>query len=220
MKKSTIFSYLGTIFLCVCVCFVLFGTFSLNAAPEEPGSEKAPKGPPVAEMMIGPNMINWAPVVEYSQLVLTVGAPGGKQVQQTFNYGEPVYFEPSAAFNGQLPDGVYRYELQVAPILPKGFKPVRGEKKAIQDVVQGKTQSGAFSILKGSIITAKAPEELSQTKDYLFEDDVIIDGSLCVGYDCENAMGFGYDTLVLKEAVLRLMFLDTSATSGSYPSND
>ena len=50
-------------------------------------------------------------------------------------------------------------------------------------------------------------------------DDVIIDGSLCVGVDCVNGESFGFDTIRLKENNLRIKFQDTS-TSASFPTND
>lgn len=55
--------------------------------------------------------------------------------------------------------------------------------------------------------------------DQVFLDDVIVNGSLCVGLDCVNGESFGFDTIRLKENNLRIKFQDTS-TSASFPSND
>ncbi len=55
--------------------------------------------------------------------------------------------------------------------------------------------------------------------DILHLDDVIIDGSLCVGFDCVNGESFGFDTIRLKENNLRIHFLDTSVAA-SFPPND
>ncbi len=55
--------------------------------------------------------------------------------------------------------------------------------------------------------------------DFVINDDLIVDGSACVGFDCVNGESFGFSTLVLKENNLRIMFHDTS-TAGSFPSND
>jgi len=55
--------------------------------------------------------------------------------------------------------------------------------------------------------------------DQVFNDDVIVDGSLCVGLDCVNGESFGFDTLRLKENNTQLHFDDTS-TSASFPNND
>ncbi len=55
--------------------------------------------------------------------------------------------------------------------------------------------------------------------DVLHYDDVIITGSLCVGFDCVNGESFGFDTIILKEHNLRIFFNDTSY-SASYPTNN
>jgi len=55
--------------------------------------------------------------------------------------------------------------------------------------------------------------------DIVHLDDVIIDGSLCAGFDCVNGESFGFDTLRLKENNLRVHFQDTSAAA-SFPGND
>ncbi len=55
--------------------------------------------------------------------------------------------------------------------------------------------------------------------DQVFNDDVIVGFSLCVGNDCVNGESFGFDTIRLKENNLRIKFQDTS-TSASFPSND
>ena len=55
--------------------------------------------------------------------------------------------------------------------------------------------------------------------DEVFSDDVIVDGSMCVGHDCSNGVSFGSDTIRLKENNLRIHFQDTSS-SASFPGND
>lgn len=50
-------------------------------------------------------------------------------------------------------------------------------------------------------------------------DDLIVDGSACLGLDCVNGESFGFDTLRLKENNLRIRFQDTSG-SASFPTND
>jgi len=49
--------------------------------------------------------------------------------------------------------------------------------------------------------------------------DLIVQGSLCVGFDCVSGESFGFDTMRLKENNLRIHFQDTS-NSGSFPTND
>lgn len=55
--------------------------------------------------------------------------------------------------------------------------------------------------------------------DIVHADDVIIQGSACVGFDCMNGESFGFDTIRLKENNTRIKFEDTSNTA-SFPSND
>mgnify|MGYP000339030534 CR=1 FL=1 len=57
------------------------------------------------------------------------------------------------------------------------------------------------------------------TADQVFNDEVIIVASLCVGVDCVNGENFNFDTVRLKENNLRIKFQDTSSTS-SFPSVD
>jgi hypothetical protein len=53
----------------------------------------------------------------------------------------------------------------------------------------------------------------------VFVQDVIIQGSSCVGVDCVNGESFGFDTQRYKENNLRIHFNDTS-NSASFPSAD
>lgn len=55
--------------------------------------------------------------------------------------------------------------------------------------------------------------------DQVFLDDLIVDGSACIGMDCANGESFSFDTLRLKENNLRIKFDDTSS-SGSFPNVD
>lgn len=55
--------------------------------------------------------------------------------------------------------------------------------------------------------------------DIVHLDDVIIDGSACIGMDCVNGESFGFDTIRIKENNLRIKAQDTSS-SASFPTND
>ncbi len=55
--------------------------------------------------------------------------------------------------------------------------------------------------------------------DQVILDDLIVDGSQCIGMDCIQGEDFSFDTLRLKENNLRIRFFDTSSTS-AFPSND
>lgn len=55
--------------------------------------------------------------------------------------------------------------------------------------------------------------------DQVILDDLIVDGSACIGMDCINGENFGFDTIRLKENNLRIKFEDTSNSAG-FPSTD
>lgn len=57
------------------------------------------------------------------------------------------------------------------------------------------------------------------TADQVISDDLIVNGSTCVGLDCVNDESFGFATLVLKENNLRILFNDTSV-SAEFPTQD
>ena len=54
--------------------------------------------------------------------------------------------------------------------------------------------------------------------DFVIPDDLIVQGSACVGLDCVNGEPFGFDTIRLKENNLRILFMDTSVAP--FPTND
>ncbi len=56
-------------------------------------------------------------------------------------------------------------------------------------------------------------------KDFVINDDLIVDGSACIGFDCVNGESFSFDTIRLKENNLRIKFDDTS-TAASFPRTD
>jgi hypothetical protein len=121
-----------------------------------------------------------------------------------------------------------------------------GRKRAAVPVL---TQSGSFSIINGSAVVAGAVEDnrraakvtqslppaapsgntvarlfnhrmsLRAAPDDVIPDDLIVQGSACVGLDCVNGEVFGFDTIRLKENNTRLQFDDTS-TSAGFPTNN
>jgi hypothetical protein len=122
-----------------------------------------------------------------------------------------------------------------------------GDTSEIEDLKkQGKlpaeplVASGYFRVVGGSIVAEKkeppmrrvssrvdssGPEGIVDTdsgvatKDQVILDDLIVDGSACIGMDCVNGESFGFDTIRIKENNLRIRAVDTSSTS-SFPSRD
>lgn len=54
--------------------------------------------------------------------------------------------------------------------------------------------------------------------DQVIPDDLIVQGSACVGLDCVNGEVFNFDTIRMKENNTRISFNDTSV--GAFPTND
>jgi hypothetical protein len=110
-------------------------------------------------------------------------------------------------------------------------------------------QSGAFAIVNGAIVVGGAVEPKSNAKiaeptrspgvlsgntltrlrnhrmslgampDFVIADDLIVQGSACVGLDCVNGEVFNFDTIRVKENNTRIGFMDTSSAAG-FPTND
>jgi hypothetical protein len=187
---------------------------------------------PVADEIIGPNGITWVPKINYARLELTVSRPDGTVFSKTFDAGSSLYIDLSNIFfDGCAADGSYTYELRVIPSISErirrddepGFLKEKNSSRS-----RSLTQSGHFLVQAGAIVTPGAPEGrglnsnqdgLNRTQDLCYQDDMIIQYSLCVGVDCVCNMNFGFDTIVLRENNLRIFFDDTS-TSASFPYND
>jgi hypothetical protein len=208
--------YLSTIFLIVIVgCFI--GTTALLA--ESPGEKENEFNQPVADIKIGTHSIGWTPKVEYKSLTLSVSVPDGTVFSKTFKSSDSLYLDLSDN-KGNFPDGVYTYELMVEPT--KGKKKRSGENRNDEGILPWKAlkQTGYFSVNRSGFVTETATTEgIAKPQDVLHYDDVIITGSLCIGFDCVDGESFGFDTIILKEHNLRIYFNDTSYTA-SYPTNN
>jgi hypothetical protein len=192
------------------VCFA-----AVTTAAEE-SAEYNPESNPVADVAVGPHGLTFQPKVEYGSLVLTVSKPDGEVISKSFASGTTPYLELA----GDIIDGSYNYELTVIPKFVKRDRLSSVESKGPRDR-EARIQSGAFFVLGGRIVTPTGEAEVGIAKplDQVILDDLIVDGSLCVGMDCVNGESFGFDTIRLKENNLRIRFVDTSSTS-SFPSRD
>jgi hypothetical protein len=186
---------------------------------------------PVADELIGSGGITWVPKINYAQLVLTISRPDGTVFSKTFDSGTAPYVSLSDLLESQYIDGSYTYELRAVSFAgnkirrDNGFPGLSRETRVQEPL----TQTGYFTVRDGMIITpgaieprnvvSTAQDGLSSAQDQVILDDLIVDGSLCVGLDCINGESFGFDTIRLKENNLRIRFYDTSNTA-SFPSND
>ena len=222
MRKAARYLFI-TLFLTL-VCF-LGVTDGFARVGEEPVLK------PVADVMIGSSGINWMPKINYTKLILNISGPDGTVFSKTFANGTAPYVSLSELLENQHRDGSYTYELCAVPFAGNkvrrddGFPGLSRESR----VQEALTQTGYFTVRDGMILTpgaiepenviSTAQDGLSGAKDQLILDDLIVDGSACIGFDCINGENFGFDTLRLKENNLRIRFYDTS-TSAGFPSND
>ncbi len=70
-----------------------------------------------------------------------------------------------------------------------------------------------------SVTTALLLSAGLASADTVHLDDVIVEGSMCVGLECVDGESFGFDTLRLKDNNLRITAVDTSSTA-SFPARD
>lgn len=145
---------------------------------------------------------------------LTVSGPDGFRFEERFEAGGSVSFSPLKEDGGLVASGVYKWQLYYVSERGEEAENLRGLGKA----TQAESAYGTLRIRNGNLVNPNVQEELPR-KDQVFNDDVIMTFSLCVGNDCVNGESFGFDTLRLKENNLRIHFEDTS-TSASFPSND
>ena len=179
-----------------------------------------------------------------AEVDLIVKGPEDFYLRESFGAGEPIEIIPTVMAEGYLPDGTYRYELQVMGL--PGVTAERDETappEAGNDAFASFTiedNFGTFSIEGGQIVSSTVAEapyngdgwgalktassdetvvDWEGSQEQTFAQDVEIQGSLCVGFDCTANEVFGSDTIRLKENNLRIHFEDTS-NSGSFPNND
>ncbi len=139
--------------------------------------------------------------------LLRVSAPGGDVFSQAFAGTETPSFTAIDDFGGVMGDGSYTWELTALPA-PRA-------RDTAGTMLEQRVQSGALSLRGGNFLV---PREEPLTRDQVILDDLIVDGSACVGFDCVNGESFGFDTIRLKENNLRIKFMDTSGSP--FPSND
>ena len=198
----------------------------------------------LAAASVSPSGIQWQINVNYEKLTLTVSGPGGLILRRDL---AAAAFDAVGDDGKPLPDGAYTYELVAAPQLDRATRRAlaaarrSGDDSAVAKLqAEGKLPqtpmvlSGTFRIAGGALVQndAKEPQRsgngAAQKKaaptpvtaaDQVIPDDLIVQGSECVGLDCVNNESFGFDTIRLKENNTRIKFDDTSTSTG-FPAND
>jgi hypothetical protein len=168
---------------------------------------------------------------------LIVKGPEGFYLRKSFPAGALIEFNPASLAESALPDGTYVFETRIMGY-STGFVN-RDEDTQIQPTTLLPNANGAFSIENGQIADPNAVEpaneqfsqgltpasDSTQASDeegalgVVVASDQIVQGSLCVGFDCVDGEVFGFDTIRMKENNTRIKFDDTSATAG-FPFHD
>ncbi len=182
-----------------------FGS-ALGATPVFPPAQLQPQG------------LSWSWAQPHGSAMLRIADANGR-VQQ---------FELGTALQWALPgeplaDGSYRYELTVAP---GGALRRRSDETRDREPPQagGVVQSGMFTIVAGRIEPPSTEPERARSKaaiakDFVTADDAIVQGSLCIGFDCVADVDFTGHGLRMAENNTRFVFEDTSMAAGTASSD-
>ncbi|HEU5103288.1 MAG TPA: hypothetical protein VFU22_29910 [Roseiflexaceae bacterium] len=213
----------------------------LSGAHISTAAQPASQDGPVAAMNISASQISWQPRTPTAGLMLTIAGPDGSVVRQEFEASTVATLSIEGSDGQRRLDGVYTYELRAIPILTEATRQQlaaaageAGREALVAQLLQSgalpteQVQAGHFQIAGGAFVlpsikpgptsTASDQDDLLSTNDVVTPDDSIVQGSLCVGFDCIDGESFGFDTIRLKENNTRLAFDDTSV--GTFPSND
>ncbi|HBL29157.1 MAG TPA: hypothetical protein DD490_20190 [Acidobacteria bacterium] len=192
----------------------------------------------LAAVDVGAHAVRWDLQGDFDGAVLTVSLPGGAVIRREVKAGQPVVFELDTAAK----DGTYRYELRGTPRLDEATRRElvaarkAGTEREVMQRLQNAgrlpreepVQSGTFLVQDGALVgpgleekpatAADRKVQVITLADQVFADDLIVQGSTCVGFDCVNNESFGFDTIRLKENSTRIKFDDTSVSP--FPLND
>jgi hypothetical protein len=204
--------------------------------------------PPVADVSLGTMQVEWQPTGDFAGMTLRVSGPLGV-VEQEFAAGENPLFDlrsMESVADGmytweivaapRLDESVRR---AMAESRTAGDGAAEGRLRASGALPNAAdmVQSGSFRVVGGAILQPTAEAEPSPglrrvtsdatggdlrrvtAEDQVIPDDLIVQGSLCVGFDCVNNESFGFDTIRMKENNTRIKFEDTSTATG-FPGAD
>lgn len=168
----------------------------------------------------GADSVQLAPALRAPAYQLRVTGPAGFLFERTFAAGANIGVDAPA---GGWIDGDYRYEIMGVQATTRR----RGDDDVVREAAPQVSESGSFSVRGGiphvadGVFAARQDngENASPVpNDQVIPDDLIVQGSTCVGFDCVNNESFGFDTIRLKENNTRIKFEDTS--TGAFPSTD
>jgi hypothetical protein len=203
----------------------------------------------VASVFYQGSTVYFEPLVEYERLVLTVATPCSTVVREFGHAENPwfdvrnVVGAVDGTYTWEL-----RVTPVIDPAVKRALEKSRdgGDPLTLIRLQQEgllpdgpMVDSAVFTVVDGRILPPEENERSGNravagvaapmtpvpggrrvtAADQVIPDDLIVQGSACVGFDCVNNENFSYDTIRLKENNLRIHFDDTSTQAG-YPAND
>ena len=169
----------------------------------------------------------------HGDATLVVIGPNGYSQTRTFQNGEAVSL--SLLDGVDLVDGNYKWSLRMTSPMSDELRAQIAEARAAGDDgftarlaktgdFYAESFSGSFTRAGGVFVVPNLDAPVTSTTDVptkaqVFADDLIVDGSFCVGISCNTTESFGFDTILMKENNLRIKFDDSSST-GTFPNVD
>ncbi len=199
-----------------------------------------------ASSSLAANRVTWDLQGTYDRAVLTVSRPDGTVFRKEFKAGVSPAFDLVDAAGNLAADGAYTWQIVLSPRLDPSQKAALAAARRTNDpaaearilasagLSKPRIQSGSFAVAGGSTVPSDLTEPAATRpaaaprategggrvpNDVVTADDIIVQGSACIGLDCVNNESFGFDTIRLKENNTRIKFDDTSASAG-FPAND
>ena len=188
----------------------------------------------------GGKLVFYPVLEEFDRIILTVTGPCNYEYREVIKPGQVGVFRLSP----ETIDDIYTFQLVAMPVVGREILEILYDARKNDDNTRVNalcregalpgdplTQADGFRVFRGEIIydpEAVEEQRLAEKapagnpiplKDFVINDDLIVDGSACIGFDCVNGESFGFDTIRLKENNLRIKFDDTSVAA-SYPRTD
>jgi hypothetical protein len=223
--------------------FILTLAMSMAAFGSNPNAGTTNDPASVGDMNVSASAIQWSASGNYERLVLTVSGPENFSFTKEFESGRVPTLR-LVDLGKVAVDGGYSWQLRIVPrVSPDTKRLLAAAREAGDEEAAVRIQaaaglnrdfmhSGAFTIQSGAFVGNSGSEPATPgsrkvvsnalkpaPEDQVYADDVIIQGSACVGLDCVNNESFGFDTIRLKENNTRIKFDDTSSSAG-FPAND
>lgn len=189
----------------------------------------------VAAVEIAGGVLAVQPRASADSISVRLSGPNGYSLTRTFGRGESPALDLGES---RLTDGLYFWEVRLNP--PARQRAAGEEGGSSASGAEAQAVSGHFDVRGGAILApdasarepraartaggtrAAGPGEAPappQPDDFFINDDLVVVGSTCSGFDCVNNEVFGFENFLGKQNNNRIRMDDTS-TSAGFPAND